>query len=190
CVSHWLTIGDDISLVSDAGTAVAIVQEIGGWVWIGQEKHFFSKEGAYLLRSPSTSWLYVRRVLPGGSAGRHGRMFVAIAGRGRPVAGHHQGRPRCRHQRSSSCRTRVFRDDECPGESGRQTSTRFIVSRRLGMTARPIPRRHRRSYGTDPLQTGTEALDEPFRAFPSWFMRVTCDRCGQERMFSIARRLG
>jgi hypothetical protein len=87
--------------------------------------------------------------------------FVAIAGGGRPVAGHHQGRPRCCHQRSGSCRTRVFRDDECPGEAGRQTSTRFIASRRLGMTTRPGPRRHWRSYGTDPLPTGTEALDAP-----------------------------
>ena len=32
--------------------------------------------------------------------------------------------------------------------------------------------------------SGREAPDEPFRAFPSWFMRVTCDRCGKERMFS------
>jgi hypothetical protein len=52
------------------------------------------------------------------------------------------------------------------------------------MTARPIPTRHWRRYGTDPLPTGTEALAEPFLAFPSWFMRVTCDRCGQQRMFS------
>jgi len=52
------------------------------------------------------------------------------------------------------------------------------------MTARPIPTRHWRSYGTEPLPTGREALEEPFRAFPSWFMRITCDRCGQERMRS------
>ena len=52
------------------------------------------------------------------------------------------------------------------------------------MTARPIPTRHWRSYGTEPLPTGREALEEPFRAFPSWFMRVTCGRCGQQRMFS------
>jgi hypothetical protein len=58
------------------------------------------------------------------------------------------------------------------------------------MTARPIPTRHWRSYGTDPLPTGTEALDEPFRAFPSWFMRVTCDRCGQQRMFSETHAAG
>jgi hypothetical protein len=34
------------------------------------------------------------------------------------------------------------------------------------------------------LPTGMEALEEPFWAFPSWFMRITCDRCGQQRMFS------
>ena len=27
-------------------------------------------------------------------------------------------------------------------------------------------------------------MDEPFRAFPSWFMRITCDRCGKDRMLS------
>ena len=43
------------------------------------------------------------------------------------------------------------------------------------------PQRHWRSYGNDPLPTGREAMDEPFRAFPSWFMRVTCDRCGRDR---------
>ena len=32
--------------------------------------------------------------------------------------------------------------------------------------------------------TGAEALDEPFAAFPGWFMRITCDRCGHERMFN------
>ena len=54
------------------------------------------------------------------------------------------------------------------------------------MTTRPIPPRHWRSYGDDPLPTGAEALDEPFRAFPSWFMRVTCDRCGKDRMLNEA----
>jgi hypothetical protein len=48
-----------------------------------------------------------------------------------------------------------------------------------------IPSRHWRTYGNNYL-TGTEALDEPFAAFPSWFMRVTCERCGQERMFNEA----
>ncbi len=54
------------------------------------------------------------------------------------------------------------------------------------MTARPIPTRHWRSYGTEPLPTGQEALDEPLRAFPSWFMRITCDRCGKDRMLNEA----
>jgi len=52
------------------------------------------------------------------------------------------------------------------------------------VTARLIPTRHWRSYGDEPLPTGREALDEPFRAFPSWFLRIECDRCGQDRMFS------
>jgi hypothetical protein len=54
------------------------------------------------------------------------------------------------------------------------------------MTARPIPVRHWRSYGHEPLPTGREALDEPFRASPSWFMRITCDRCGKDRMLNEA----
>jgi hypothetical protein len=52
------------------------------------------------------------------------------------------------------------------------------------MTAWPVPQRHWRSYGDEPLPSGQEALDEPLRAFPSWFMRITCDRCGKDRMIS------
>jgi hypothetical protein len=52
------------------------------------------------------------------------------------------------------------------------------------MPARPVPRRHWRSYGNAPLPTGEEALDEPLRAFPSWFLRIVCDRCGKERLIS------
>jgi hypothetical protein len=48
------------------------------------------------------------------------------------------------------------------------------------------PQRHWRSYGDDPLPSGQEALDEPFSAFPSWFMRITCDRCGKDRMLNEA----
>ena len=48
------------------------------------------------------------------------------------------------------------------------------------MTARQLPKRHWRSYGDDPLPTGREALDEPFAAFPSWYLRITCDRCGKD----------
>src|SRR5690349_13663458 len=41
------------------------------------------------------------------------------------------------------------------------------------------PARHWRSYSTEPLPTGAEALEEPFDAFPSWFLRIECDRCGK-----------
>jgi hypothetical protein len=30
----------------------------------------------------------------------------------------------------------------------------------------------------------TSCRDEPFPAFPSWLMRITCDRCGNDRMLS------
>jgi hypothetical protein len=51
------------------------------------------------------------------------------------------------------------------------------------------PERHWRSYGTDPLPSGAEALDEPFSAFPSWFLHITCDRCGKDRMLNEAHVL-
>ncbi len=41
------------------------------------------------------------------------------------------------------------------------------------------PRRHWRSYTDAPLPTSAEALDQPFAAFPSWFLRIECDRCGR-----------
>ena len=49
-----------------------------------------------------------------------------------------------------------------------------------------VPRRHWRSYGNDPLPTAQEALDEPLRAFPSWFLRIECDRCGKVQMVNEA----
>ena len=52
------------------------------------------------------------------------------------------------------------------------------------MTARPVPRRHWCSYGDHPLPTGEQALEESLRAFPSWFLRIVCERCGKERMIS------
>jgi hypothetical protein len=58
----------------------------------------------------------------------------------------------------------------------------------VAMTARrrPVPKRHSRSYGEAPVPSGAETLDEPFSAFPSWFMRITCDRCGKDRMVNEA----
>jgi hypothetical protein len=49
---------------------------------------------------------------------------------------------------------------------------------------RPPPKRRWRSYGTDPLPTPAGALDEPLKVFPSWFLKVTCDRCGKDRMLN------
>jgi hypothetical protein len=49
------------------------------------------------------------------------------------------------------------------------------------------PERHWRSYGTEPLPTPAEALDQPLLAFSSWSLRVTCDRCGQIRTLEAAR---
>ena len=50
------------------------------------------------------------------------------------------------------------------------------------MTPGPVPQRHWRSYGTDPLPSAAEALDEPLAAFPSWYLRLECDRCGKDQM--------
>ena len=61
---------------------------------------------------------------------------------------------------------------------------------RKGAAKPATPARHWRSYGTDPLPSGTEALDQPFSAFPSWFLRITCSRCGQQRMFSETHAAG
>jgi hypothetical protein len=47
-----------------------------------------------------------------------------------------------------------------------------------------LPRRHWRRYGDDPLPTPAEALAEPFSAFPSWYLRITCDCCGKDRMMN------
>ena len=48
------------------------------------------------------------------------------------------------------------------------------------------PERHCRSYGTDALPTPAEAMLEPIRAFPSWFLRIECDRCGKVVMHNEA----
>jgi hypothetical protein len=58
------------------------------------------------------------------------------------------------------------------------------------MTIRPLPKRHWRSYGDAPLPTAAEALAGPFSAFPSWFLRITCDRCGKATMLNEAHTKG
>jgi hypothetical protein len=44
------------------------------------------------------------------------------------------------------------------------------------------PQRHWRSYGTEPLPSPAETLRQPLAAFPSWFLKLTCDRRGKDRM--------
>jgi hypothetical protein len=58
---------------------------------------------------------------------------------------------------------------------------------RSGVNRSHTPRRHWRGYGNDPLP-GAEALDEPFTAFPSWFLRVECDCCGKVQMVNPAHQ--
>jgi hypothetical protein len=59
------------------------------------------------------------------------------------------------------------------------------------MTPRSAPRRHWRPYGNEPLPSPQEALNELLRAFPSWFLRIECDRCGKTRFGALPRsRLG
>ena len=58
------------------------------------------------------------------------------------------------------------------------------------MIRRSVPVRHWRTYGDYPLPTGAEALDEPFAAFPGWFMCITCDRCGKVQMVNKSHALG
>ena len=54
------------------------------------------------------------------------------------------------------------------------------------MSRTRIPVRHWRTYGDYPLPSGIEARDEPFAAFPSWFLRIECDRCGKVQMVNEA----
>jgi len=48
----------------------------------------------------------------------------------------------------------------------------------------PALMQHWRSYGTDPLPSPAEAIQQPLSAFPSWYLRITCDRCGKDRIVS------
>ena len=51
---------------------------------------------------------------------------------------------------------------------------------------RTPPQRRWWTYGNDPLPSGAEAIQQPLSAFPSWFLRTTCDRCGKDRVVNEA----
>jgi hypothetical protein len=44
--------------------------------------------------------------------------------------------------------------------------------------------RYWRPLGNNPLPTPAEALNEMFSAFPSWFLRIECERCGKVVMLN------
>jgi hypothetical protein len=44
------------------------------------------------------------------------------------------------------------------------------------------PARHWLSYGNDPLPSPAEAMDLPLAAFPSWFLKITCDHCDKDHI--------
>jgi hypothetical protein len=41
-----------------------------------------------------------------------------------------------------------------------------------------------RAYGDDPLPAPEEALERPLWAFPSWFLRIECERCGKVQLIN------
>jgi hypothetical protein len=53
-----------------------------------------------------------------------------------------------------------------------------------------VQSRHWRSYGNDVLPTPQEAMQQPFSAFPSWFLRIECDRCGKANTINEAHNDG
>ena len=55
------------------------------------------------------------------------------------------------------------------------------------MTHDDDERRHWRTYGDEPLPSPEEALGHSLSAFPSWFLRIECDRCGKVRMLNQAQ---
>jgi hypothetical protein len=120
-------------------------------------------------------------------AGREALQRQPIA---RTACGHRHGKEAARSQGRLGRRRRRNTGEREGVPRPHDPARRVIAPRRLKMIARPISRRHWRSYGHEPLPTGEEALDEPFRAFASWFLRITCDRCGQQRMFSETHAAG
>jgi hypothetical protein len=71
-----------------------------------------------------------------------------------------------------------------PPWSGELDSEAETIPRAEAETA---PQLHWRTYGNNyPLPTGAEALQQPLSAFPSWFLCITCDRCGKDRMVNEA----
>jgi hypothetical protein len=63
----------------------------------------------------------------------------------------------------------------------------MMTSSRRKWTPNPPPNS---DYGpaaaADPQPAAAEAMDEPLSAFPSWFLRIECDRCGKVQIVNEA----
>lgn len=46
----------------------------------------------------------------------------------------------------------------------------------------PLRPRYWRNRGNDPLPSAWEALVAPLSAFPSWLIRIECERCGGDQL--------
>ena len=81
--------------------------------------------------------------------------------------------------------TRFGPGPDFDGEHARRGGAAVALFKEFARRARAMPgrkpERYCRSYGDDPQPTGAEAMDEPFAAFPSWKLRIRCDRCGKDR---------
>jgi hypothetical protein len=83
----------------------------------------------------------------------------------------HHDQPQAGEARSSKRAERAAEPDDDP-EADARVRAFLRPHDPPEMTRMPVPERYWRSYGNDPLPTGGEALDEPFAAFPSWFLRI------------------
>ena len=68
--------------------------------------------------------------------------------------------------------------------------TRCVARCCACVTAKVVSKRHWRSYGNHPLPRARRVLAEPFRASPSWFLLIECDRCGKVTMLNEAHTTG
>ena len=80
------------------------------------------------------------------------------------------------HNERKQAKPRCGRVDLRPGQG--------LVCSHGRLKVEKASQRHWRSYGDAPLPTGEQALSKPFAAFPSWYLRLVCARCGQERMIN------
>jgi hypothetical protein len=72
--------------------------------------------------------------------------------------------------------------DMTPEEHRRRGDAADALFREIVRRAKPWPNFRSGTGAATATTRCTPALGEPFAAFPSWFLRITCDRCGKDRM--------